>query len=1112
MQKTLTMKTGIALVAFGAVLAVSFAFAASAQAQTMSCNFTRNLKLGNSGAEVMDVQKFLNANGAQIAATGAGSPGNETSYFGAKTKAAVAAWQAANGISPTAGYWGPLTRAAANAKCGSPTPGPGPVVSGAVNVGAATQPANSLAPQGVSRVPFTTFTLTNGSSAAVTINGVTIQRVGLGQDAVFSGIVLVDSNNVQVGTSKTLNSNHQATVGDTFTLAAGETRTFTVAGNMASSLASYAGQVVGLSVVGVNTTATVSGSLPITGAQQTVNATLAVGSVSTSTSAYDPGAATTKNIGDTGIKFSGVKFTAGSTEDIKLYSIRWRQVGSVSSADLANVVTFVNGTSYPTTVDSTGKYYTTVFPGGILIAKGNSADAYIQGDVVGGNASSRTVDFDLDKVTDVYFIGQTYGYGIAPSGTYTPWYNGYVVTLSGASVTTIGKDTSTANAAQNIAINVANQPLGGYVVDLKGEAISVQSTVFTVATSSGATGLLTNVSVVDENGNVVAGPVDATWSSGTHTLTFTDTITYPLGRHVYSLRGKVPTGFGNSKTIVVSTTPSSGWTSITGQTTGNSVTLSNGAFSLNTMTTKSGALAVSVASTPVAQSIIAGAQGVTFANINLDATQSGEDVRLASIPLTIDNGDNSFEGSATNLSTCQMWDGATALNGGSNVVNPSTTATTSAVTATFTLDNSLTVAKGTTKVLAVKCNVSSSSHSSSQFQVGMTSAQATGLSVTGVTSGSTVSATDGGVGNGQIMTIASAGTLTATAASTAVSQPALALVAAGTSGVTMGNVKFHATNEDIQVQKIGLTLANGTYGSANRGAAGNSGHAAKDDVATAYIYNGATLIGTASFTDSTATSTLSTPVTIPANSDVTLTIKANISSIGINNEAGIGDTVKVDPLNAQGIGLASSQQVNITATAGVNGVQIFKSVPTVALGTGACTGTGCNGTNQVIKSINVTANAAGPISVEQLKFDVATSSATIDAMNVVVYDNTGGVATSTFGAQIAGSAMASAPTLTFTGGPVIIPAGTTYNFKLVGTVTPGGSATNWSVNATLQGDSAAVAGIGSSPSVIGTTTAVANATAQSGFIWSDNATTTAALGDVDWFNGYQASGLPSIGL
>src|SRR3989344_1041744 len=68
--------------------------------------FTRNHSLGNSGGEVMWVQQFLNGHGFQVSATGAGSPGNESSYFGAKTRAAVSAFQSANGITPTAGYWG----------------------------------------------------------------------------------------------------------------------------------------------------------------------------------------------------------------------------------------------------------------------------------------------------------------------------------------------------------------------------------------------------------------------------------------------------------------------------------------------------------------------------------------------------------------------------------------------------------------------------------------------------------------------------------------------------------------------------------------------------------------------------------------------------------------------------------------------------------------------------------------------------------------------------------------------------------------------------------------------------------------------------------------------
>ena len=41
-----------------------------------------------------------------------GAPGNETSYFGLATEAAVAKFQITHGVSPSVGYVGPLTRAA----------------------------------------------------------------------------------------------------------------------------------------------------------------------------------------------------------------------------------------------------------------------------------------------------------------------------------------------------------------------------------------------------------------------------------------------------------------------------------------------------------------------------------------------------------------------------------------------------------------------------------------------------------------------------------------------------------------------------------------------------------------------------------------------------------------------------------------------------------------------------------------------------------------------------------------------------------------------------------------------------------------------------------------
>ncbi len=76
--------------------------------------FTRDLELGMTGADVKELQKFLNAKGFVISASGVGSAGNETTLFGSLTKSALAKFQSANKISPAVGYFGPLTRSAVN--------------------------------------------------------------------------------------------------------------------------------------------------------------------------------------------------------------------------------------------------------------------------------------------------------------------------------------------------------------------------------------------------------------------------------------------------------------------------------------------------------------------------------------------------------------------------------------------------------------------------------------------------------------------------------------------------------------------------------------------------------------------------------------------------------------------------------------------------------------------------------------------------------------------------------------------------------------------------------------------------------------------------------------
>lgn len=82
----------------------------------VSCTFTRALYPGVSGADVLCLQQYLNSSGNTLAASGPGSSGNETQYYGPLTQGAVQSWQNANGVVYGAygGYFGPISQAKYN--------------------------------------------------------------------------------------------------------------------------------------------------------------------------------------------------------------------------------------------------------------------------------------------------------------------------------------------------------------------------------------------------------------------------------------------------------------------------------------------------------------------------------------------------------------------------------------------------------------------------------------------------------------------------------------------------------------------------------------------------------------------------------------------------------------------------------------------------------------------------------------------------------------------------------------------------------------------------------------------------------------------------------------
>ena len=83
-------------------------------------NFTKDLSVGSTGEDVIELQKILIAGGFLNIA-------NPTDYFGALTKSALIKWQTKNNL-PSTGYFGPMTRELISSMTVAPTVLTGKVV------------------------------------------------------------------------------------------------------------------------------------------------------------------------------------------------------------------------------------------------------------------------------------------------------------------------------------------------------------------------------------------------------------------------------------------------------------------------------------------------------------------------------------------------------------------------------------------------------------------------------------------------------------------------------------------------------------------------------------------------------------------------------------------------------------------------------------------------------------------------------------------------------------------------------------------------------------------------------------------------------------------------
>src|SRR3989338_5136970 len=205
----------------------------SGSTMTSSCTFTRSLTVGSRGADVKCLQGVLKAAGhLSIAST--------TDYFGAMTKAAVSKWQAAAGVTPASGFFGPLSRAklAMNGPVvvnPNPNPNPAPVPMSGVMVSlSANQPMGS-AIAGAGQLDVAKFTFTASNAAGATISSIKFIRTGVVSDSNISNLYLADESGVIFAQYSSLNNGVAMFDGINLQVNAGQSRVVTLRMDLSSS-------------------------------------------------------------------------------------------------------------------------------------------------------------------------------------------------------------------------------------------------------------------------------------------------------------------------------------------------------------------------------------------------------------------------------------------------------------------------------------------------------------------------------------------------------------------------------------------------------------------------------------------------------------------------------------------------------------------------------------------------------------------------------------------------------------------------------------------------------------------------------------------------------------
>ena len=1027
-----------------ASLQASLSALQSSSTTTTQCNFTRSLTIGAKGSDVTCLQDYLTSTGHFTFS------GGSTGYFGPVTKTAVAAWQAANNVSPAVGYFGTISKAKYTSVSTSttttttttttpttPTTPVTPPVSGTVTASLAsgspsaqTIIADSTSGEGAQALIEGLRLSFSGNGEKVT--SLKVKRGGISADADIANMYLEVDGNIL---------NNIASVSSTYSTFNNAAGLFTVSGtkdvkvlfDLASGTTS--GKTINFSVNSASDitvdSGTVSGTYPIMG-----------NSIATAT-ASDLGKVTIAHVSDPGTSIEAALTNqtlwtfslAAADQALQVNKIKVDVVGTINVSDLANLYLYDGVNQIGTAVTSLDSDKTLTFSNlNYKITAGQTKNVSVRGDVVSG--TGRTFQMRVAEARDIESTDTNYNVRLRlnQSDTYTIITASNTTTISTGSLT-INKSTSSTSG--NVAKDALNVLLAKYEFKAVGEAVKVSNLVVSAVVSGsngtdidnakillggsqiGTTKDLESLTADDGNAADAADDDDTQFSFGN------SFIAQPGVTNIVEIYGDIKKGAGTSysggETILIGL--EAGTSNALRQVTG--TTFNTTAVDGNTLTISAASLSTAKNASVANQNIVGGSQGVIIGSWMVTAG-TAEGVNVSSI-VVIDDGAQGIGSAFNNL---ELW--SNSVKYAQTISNPSSTDGTSN---TFNLSTNLNVPAGQSVQIDLKATVLGNPTWTAADEIKVSSVTGIGISTNG-----TVSDVTGAVG--QQLTTATAGTITSEVAASP-TNPYATLYVSGSTGNIVAAWKLSANNvEDLKVTRIQMQEVHADDVPGN--------------VKNLKLFVGGTQVGatvpamtkgspdTALFEDNT-----NGLFTIPKNNNVTVTLKADITdasnaSFGVN---GKNLTFRIVMPTETGAQLTSSSEIsargalsNAFALEGVasdtnydsNAVKVVKTKPIFAKHASSPSGTLVVGTTEVAR-FTISADSAGDVTftsgTHNIRFTVLAGKTGASTVSFLDASTEQAVATA-----LSPSTLAAGTTLDFTlfsdSSGLVIPSGTSRTFKV----------------------------------------------------------------------------------